>query len=125
MGEFWETIKGIWRLERHGTLKDQLRANRDIMMGKNPYTGKPHLQENIPTRIKRLQKYQYTVSTPRTSEVVKCEMEELKSQIKSATPDELESITQKYNDLKSEYDFLLEVEKARRQMQQDKNERTH
>ena len=52
MGELWETIKGIWRLERHGTLKDQLRANRDIMMGKNPYTGKPHLQENTSARIK-------------------------------------------------------------------------
>ena len=123
MGELWETIKGIWRLERHGTLADHMRANRDIMMGKNPYTGKPHLQENTSARIKRLERYRCTVSTPRTSEVVKREMEELKSQIKSATPDELESITQKYNDLKSEYDFLLEVEKARRQMQQDKDER--
>ena len=47
MGEFWETIKGIWKLEHHGTFADHMRANRDIMMGKNPYTGKPHLQENL------------------------------------------------------------------------------
>ena len=64
MGEFWETIKGIWKLERHGTLSDHMRANRDIMMGKNPYTGKLHLQENTTARIKRLQKYQCTVSFP-------------------------------------------------------------
>ena len=120
MGELWETIKGIWRLERHGTLKDQLRANRDIMMGKNPYTGKPHLQENTSARIKRLERYRCTVSTPRTSDVVKYEMDLLQKQSQTATPSEFDAICEKYNALKREYEALLEAEKADKQGQQER-----
>lgn len=120
MGEFWETIKGIWKLERHGTLKDQLRANRDIMMGKNPYTGKPHLQENTSARIKRLQKYQCTVSTPRTSDVVKYEMDLLQKQSQTAAPSEFDAICERYNTLKREYEALLEAEKADKQGKQER-----
>ena len=123
MGELWETIKGIWRLERHGTLADHMRANRDIMMGKNPYTGKPHLQENTSARIKRLERYRCTVSTPRTSDVVKYEMDLLQKQSQTATPSEFDAICEKYNALKREYEALLEAEKKHRQVQQDKDER--
>lgn len=120
MGEFWETTKGAWRLHMHGTLKDQLRANRDIMMGKNPYTGKPHLQENTSARIKRLERYRCTVSTPRTSDVVKYEMDLLQKQSQTATPSEFDAICEKYNALKREYEALLEAEKADKQGQQER-----
>ena len=120
MGEFWETMKGAWRLYMHGTLKDQLRANRDIMMGKNPYTGKPHLQENTSARIKRLERYRCTVSTPRTSAVVKYEMDLLQKQSQTATPSEFDAICEKYNTLKREYEALLEAEKADKQGKQER-----
>ncbi len=120
MGELWETIKGIWRLERHGTLADHMRANRDIMMGKNPYTGKPHLQENTSARIKRLERYRCTVSTPRTSDVVKYEMDLLQKQSQTATPSEFDAICEKYNTLKREYEALLEAEKADKQGKQER-----
>ena len=123
MGEFWETIKGIWKLEHHGTLSDHMRANRDIMMGKNPYTGKPHLQENTSTRIKRLERYQCTVSTPRTSDVVKYEMGLLQKQSQTATPSEFDAICEKYNALKREYE-ALKAEEARKQNIKGKNEKT-
>jgi len=111
MGEFLETIKGIWKLERHGTLSDHMRANRDIMMGKNPYTGKTHLQENTSTRIKRLERYRCTVSTPRTSDIVKYEMALLQRQRQTATSSEFDAICKKYNALKEEYEALLKAEK--------------
>lgn len=120
MGELWETIKGIWRLERHGTLADHMRANRDIMMGKNPYTGRPHLQENTSARIKHLKRYRCTVSTPRTSDVVKYEMDLLQKQSQTATPSEFDAICEKYNALKREYEALLEAEKADKQGQQER-----
>ncbi|MCI9246690.1 MAG: hypothetical protein HFJ30_06170 [Clostridia bacterium] len=123
MGEFWETMKGAWRLHMHGTLSDHMRANRDIMMGKNPYTGKPHLQENTSTRIKRLERYSCTVSTPRTSDVVKYELDLLQKQSQTATPSEFDAICEKYNALKREYE-ALKAEETRKQMQQNKDEKT-
>ena len=120
MGEFWETIKGIWKLEHHGTLSDHMRANRDIMMGKNPYTGKPHLQENTSARIKRLERYRCTVSTPRTSDVVKYEMDLLQKQSQTAAPSEFDAICERYNTLKREYEALLEAEKADKQGKQER-----
>ena len=121
MGEFWETMKGAWRLYMHGTLKDQLRANRDIMMGKNPYTGKSHWEENIPARTKRLERYRCTVSTPRTSDVVKYEMALLQRQSQTATPSEFDAICKKYNALKEEYEALLKAEKSAKQGQQERD----
>ncbi len=124
MGGFFKTLKGIWDLEAHGTLSDHIRANRDIMMGKNPYTGKTNLEENASARIKHLEKYLSTVSTPRTSDVVKYEMELLRKQIQTATPNEFDTICEKYNNLKREYETLLKHEK-RRQTQQGNDEITH
>lgn len=125
MGEFWETMKGAWNLYMHGTLVDHMRANRDIMMGKNPYTGRTHWEENTSARVKRLEKYRRTVTTPRTSAVVKYEMDLLQRQSQTATPSEFDAICKKYNDLKKEYEALLKAEKGHSQMQQDKDERTH
>lgn len=124
MGEFLETIKGIWKLERHGTLSDHMRANRDIMMGKNPYTGRTHLEENTSARVKRLERYQHTVTAPRTSAVVKYEMDLLQRQSQTATPSEFDAICEKYNALKKEYE-ALKAEEARKQTQQGKDEKTH
>lgn len=123
MGEFFETIKGAWHLAFHGTLSDHMRANRDILIGKNPYTGKTHLEENTSARIKRLERYRCTVTTPRTSDVVKYEMDSLQKQSQTATPSEFDAICEKYNALKREYETLLRSEKARIQAQQDKDER--
>lgn len=124
MGDFFKTLKGIWNLEMHGTLSDHIRANRDIMMGKNPYTGKSHLEENTSARIKNLEKYLHTVSTPRTSDVVKYEMEALQKQSQTATPSEFDTICEKYNNLKHEYETLLEAEKNCKQIQPDKSDKT-
>lgn len=138
MGEFWETMKGAWNLYMYGTLADLMRANRDAMMGKNPYTGKSHWEENIPARTKRLERYnhtvstprtkrleryRYTVSTPRTSDVVKYEMDLLQKQSQTATPSEFDAICKKYNALKREYEALLNAEKSDKQEQQGKDQR--
>jgi len=93
------------------------------MMGKNPYTGKPHLQENTSTRIKRLERYRCTVSTPRTSDVVKYEMDLLQKQSQTATPSEFDAICEKYNALKREYE-ALKAEESRKQNIKGKNEKT-